>query len=46
MGFVIQVVAGQAEEVPVAELLPGPIDNAASGRLDAKTATQDPRDTP
>jgi hypothetical protein len=37
MGFVIQVVAGKAEEVPVAST--GADDNAASGRLGANTAT-------
>jgi len=38
MGFVIQVVPGKAEVRPGTGVVPGLADNAARGRLGAKTA--------
>ncbi|WP_219417734.1 hypothetical protein [Pseudonocardia nigra] len=38
MGFVIQAAAGKAEARAVVSGIPGRADNAASGRLGAKTA--------
>jgi hypothetical protein len=45
MGFVIQMAPGQAEEGRNTGVF-RPSDNAARGHLGAKTATEDPPDTP